>query len=448
MLDIEEEIHEYTELTSSWLHENIFNVSILSQSLAIFLALLIGIWLRKKFEPQVIQAINQLNVDARLKRFLQPMSRLLAPIISLFVLFFFYAAVTTLSLPIGTALLQIANNLLLAWVLIRFFVQFISNPALRSFFGLVIWTLAALNILGILDESIILLDSFAFQAGNFRLSALSVTKAILSLCILTTIAVFISSLVEVRLNKATTLSPASRILFSKISRVFFITLALLIAVSMAGIDLSILALFGGALGLGIGFGLQKVISNLFSGMLLLLDKSIKPGDIIELQDESDTYGWVNHMGARYTSVITRDNKEYLIPNEDFITQQVINWSHTSRLIRVQVEFGVSYDSDPHQVIEIAKKVALHSTRVVHEPLPVCFLTEFGDSSINFYLRFWIEDAEKGVTNIKGQIMLGLWDAFKDAGIEIPFPQRVVHIVRESKKDVSAHLNPINKNTSE
>lgn len=427
-----EEIQEYVQLTSGWVQENVFNVSILSQALVIVLALLTGIWLRRKLEPQVINAINKLNVGARLKRFLQRMRRMVAPVIALLVLFPFYAVLTTIDLPVGSSLLQAAINLMLAWVLIKFFVQFISNPALRNIFGLIVWTLAALNILGVLDESIEFLDSFAFEAGNFRLSALSVTKAFLSLFVLTTGAVFVSSLVEGRLNKANSLTPASRVLFSKMSRVVLVTLALLIAVAMAGIDLSVLAIFGGAVGLGIGFGLQKVISNLFSGMLLLLDKSIKPGDIIELQSGMGGYGWVNHMGARYTSVITRDNKEYLIPNEDFITQQVINWSHTSRLIRVQVEFGVSYDADPHEVIEIAKNVAVQPTRVVHEPPPVCVISEFGDSSVNYYLRFWIEDAEKGVTNVKGEIMLGLWDAFKENNIEIPFPQRVVHMVPEKK----------------
>lgn len=427
-----EEIQEYVQLTSGWVQENVFNVSILSQALVIVLALLTGIWLRRKLEPQVINAINKLNVGARLKRFMQRMRRMVAPVIALLVLFPFYAVLTTVDLPVGSSLLQAAINLMLAWVLIKFFVQFISNPALRNIFGLIVWTLAALNILGVLDESIEFLDSFAFEAGNFRLSALSVTKAFLSLFVLTTGAVFVSSLVEGRLNKANSLTPASRVLFSKMSRVVLVTLALLIAVAMAGIDLSVLAVFGGAVGLGIGFGLQKVISNLFSGMLLLLDKSIKPGDIIELQSGMGGYGWVNHMGARYTSVITRDNKEYLIPNEDFITQQVINWSHTSRLIRVQVQFGVSYDADPHEVIEIAKNVAVQPTRVVHEPPPVCVISEFGDSSVNYYLRFWIEDAEKGVTNVKGEIMLGLWDAFKENNIEIPFPQRVVHMVPEKK----------------
>jgi small-conductance mechanosensitive channel len=208
-------------------------------------------------------------------------------------------------------------------------------------------------------------------------------------------------------------------------KVIMVSLAILIGVTTAGIDLSALAIFGGALGLGIGFGLQKVISNLFSGMLLLVDKSIKPGDIIELQDGTGVFGWVSHLGARYVSLITRDNKEYLIPNEDFITQPVINWSYSDRKIRVETKFGVDYASDPHQVKKIGIEVASNTKRVCADPKPVCHLVEFGDSSLNFVLRYWIEDAENGVTNTKGDIMLGLWDAFKENDIEIPFPHRVL-----------------------
>ena len=172
------------------------------------------------------------------------------------------------------------------------------------------------------------------------------------------------------------------------------------------------------MGLGVGFGLQKGISNLFSGMLLLLDQSIKPVDIIELES---TFGWVNHMGARYTEIVTRDNKSFLVPNEDFITQQVINWSHGNTLVRVETKFGVHYDSDPYLVKKLAEDAATHPDRVVDNPAPVCHLVEFGDSSLNFVLRFWIKDAEKGITNMRGAVMLALWDAFKENKIAIPYP---------------------------
>ena len=239
-----------------------------------------------------------------------------------------------------------------------------------------------------------------------------------------------------QINKISSLSPSSRVLITKIARVFLVIAALLIGITTAGIDLSLLAVFSGAVGLGVGFGLQKGISNLFSGMMLLIDESIKPGDIIELpaaDGSTATFGWVNHMGARYTEIVTRDNKSFLVPNEDFITQKVVNWSHGNTLVRIKTSFGVHYDSDPHLVKKIAEDATKTVERVVENPSPMCWLVEFGDSSLNFSLRYWIKDAEKGVTNTKGQVMMALWDAFKEHGIKIPYPHREIYMHDHSKK---------------
>ena len=155
-----------------------------------------------------------------------------------------------------------------------------------------------------------------------------------------------------------------------------------------------------------------------------MDQSIKPGDVIEL-DQLGTFGFVNQMAARYTEVVTRDNKSYLIPNEDFITQRVVNWSHSSSLVRLEIPFGVDYKADPRQVIKIAEEVIKKVDRVVADPVPTCFLKEFGDSALNFKLQLWITDVEHGVSNITSEILLGLLDAFKTAGISIPYPHREV-----------------------
>jgi small-conductance mechanosensitive channel len=159
--------------------------------------------------------------------------------------------------------------------------------------------------------------------------------------------------------------------------------------------------------------------------LLLLDRSIKPGDIIEMPNGA--FGWVEKMGARYTEIVTRDNKSYLIPNENFITQQVVNWSHGNTLVRLEVEFGVHYDSDPHQVQILAQQAACRPARVVSEPAPLCHLIAFGENALNFKLRFWIKDAEQGVTNIRGDVLLSLWDIFKENEIKIPYPHRMVYL---------------------
>ena len=325
---------------------------------------------------------------------------------------------------ISIAFATAVTKLLFASMFIRFVSQFIEHKLARNIIGFTVLTLVALSLFGVLDQTMSTLDAIGFNIGEFRLSALSVLKGIFIIFILLYGALFLSNVTEKKISQTRSLTPSSRVLISKVTKVFLVVSALLIGITSAGIDLSLFAVFSGAVGLGVGFGLQKVISNLFSGMLLLLDQSIKPGDIIEMDG---TFGWVNHMGARYTELVTRDNKSYLVPNEEFITQQVINWSHGNTLVRVQTEFGVHYDSDPHAVRRLAIEAAGKPDRVVDSPAPVCHLVEFGDSSINFVLRYWIKDAEKGLVNTKGDVMLALWDILKENDISIPYPHREVFV---------------------
>ena len=181
--------------------------------------------------------------------------------------------------------------------------------------------------------------------------------------------------------------------------------------------------FSGAIGVGVGFGLQKVVSNYISGLILLSDKSIKPGDVIELPN---AVGWIRRMGGRYVSIVTRDEREYLIPNEDLITQQVINWSYSNRTIRLRISFGVSYKSDPRQVIALSVEALKNTDRILNDPEPACLFTGFGDNSIDFEVRFWISDPKNGTSNVTSDVLLALWDTLKQNNIEIPFPQRDLH----------------------
>ena len=176
--------------------------------------------------------------------------------------------------------------------------------------------------------------------------------------------------------------------------------------------------------MGIGFGLQKVVSNLISGVILLLDKSIKPGDVIEV---GDSYGKIQSLGARYVSVITRDGFEYLIPNEDLITQQVINWSFSDRLVRLKIGVGVSYDTDIHKAMDLVVQAARGVNRVLDKPEPMCQLKNFGDSSVDLELYIWIGDPDEGISNVGSTIRLAIWDLFQQHHIKIPFPQRDLHM---------------------
>ncbi|MCB1235955.1 MAG: mechanosensitive ion channel [Verrucomicrobiae bacterium] len=234
----------------------------------------------------------------------------------------------------------------------------------------------------------------------------------------------LSRFTESRLADARDIPPAVRVLAAKFTNFFLILAAIGFTLAVVGIDLTALTVFGGALGLGIGFGLQKVVSNLISGVILLLDKSIKPGDVIEI---GDTYGRINGLRTRYVSVVTRDNKEHLIPNEDLITQPVINWSFTDRLVRLRAPIGIAYGSDVRLAIDLCEKAAAASPRVRKSPEPKCLLRGFGDSSVDLELRFFIEDPSEGCANVTSDVLLAVWDAFHEHGIEIPFPQRDLHL---------------------
>ncbi|NCO04400.1 MAG: mechanosensitive ion channel [Alphaproteobacteria bacterium] len=407
-----------------WVGANILTLDFGVQMAIITLSFIAAFFIRKYSKPRLNDLLNKLTIPYRLIEAMRNMLRLLLPAISLIFIFLGTKIIDFGMLDISVTFSEVVMKLLFAWIIIRMLVQLIENRFARNIFALTIWGLAALSIFGVLDETMSTLDAIGFNIGEFRLSALSVTKGVLGIFILMYGALFLANLADKKLAGVRSLNPSSRVLIAKITRVFLFISALLIGVTSAGIDLSLFAVFSGAVGLGIGFGLQKVISNLFSGMLLLMDQSIKPGDIIEMEG---TFGWVNHMGARYTELVTRDNKSYLVPNEEFITQQVVNWSHGNTLVRIETSFGVHYNSDPHKVKALAVEAAKKPDRVVDSPVPVCHLVEFGDSSLNFVLRYWIKDAEKGITNTKGDVMLALWDAFKEHGIEIPYPHREVFV---------------------
>jgi len=329
--------------------------------------------------------------------------------------------------PSHLYLLHVVLSLSLAWLLASVLSRIVRNRLVARLLGWLIWLYAALVILGVSDETATLLDSLAIPMGALHLSALLLLKAVLLLVATVWLAVVIGNYVDERVRISEELTPSIRVLVGKVAKIGLVLVAGTVALSAVGVDLTALTVFSGAIGVGLAFGLQKVVSNFVSGIIILLDKSIKPGDTISLEG---TFGWIRELRARFVSVVTRDGREYLIPNEDFITQRVINWSFSDNLVRLDVNFGVSYDADPHKVSELAIEAAISVGRVEADRRPVCWLTGFGDSSLNFVLRFWIHDPQQGLTNIRGKVLLALWDTFKKNGIGIPYPHREV-IVREA-----------------
>ncbi len=324
--------------------------------------------------------------------------------------------------PADDKILSNALLLALAWFVINVGSHTINQKGIRTLLSFSIWTYVALSLLDILDDVVSFLDSYKLPIGQKELSFLDLIGGLLVLGVMLWIAISAGNFLDQRIRQVQELTPSLRVLIGKILKIILVVVAALSGLSLVGIDLTVFTVLSGAIGVGIGFGLQKVVSNFISGIIILADRSIKPGDTISL---GETFGWIRELRARFVSVVTRDGREYLIPNEDFITQQVINWSFSDDLVRLDVQFGVSYDSDPHAVTKLAMAATGTVDRVVKSREPVCWITSFGESSIEFVLRFWISDPQNGLTNIRGQVLLALWDIFKENGISIPYPHRTV-----------------------
>ncbi|MDA7964326.1 mechanosensitive ion channel domain-containing protein [Ruegeria sp.] len=329
--------------------------------------------------------------------------------------------------PSRSYIIGVFATLAVAWLAIALVSRLVRNRTLRQIFKWSMWVYATLIALNLTDDVAEFLDGVAISIGDLHISALGIIKAVLLIGILLTLARLGTRAAERGLKGNDDITPSMQVLLAKGIQVLLYGAVFMAAIRTLGFDLTGIALLSGAIGVGIGFGLQKVVSNLISGIIILMDRSIKPGDVISL---GDTFGWINALGARYVSVVTRDGREYLIPNEDLITNQVVNWSHSDKFVRLDLDFGTSYGDDPHKV----RATAIRSVKTVGRVLsggshePVCHITGFGDSSVDYVLRFWISDPTKGLTNIRGNVYLALWDAFKAEDISLPFPQREVRLL--------------------
>ncbi len=405
-----------------WTSEHIFVTSNFIQ-LIVVLATLMAAWLAAKpLRRQHRQWVEKQG------RFLVPgtlqnaTNVLILPTLWLVMLWLFNVLAVQAGWP--DPVLTISASLLSAWVVIRLSATLMRNPFLTKSVAIIAWTIAALNILDLLNPTLTVLDGLSFNIGELNLTLLIIIKGLIYFAVFLWAALLISRLIENNLKSSVSLTPSMVVLTGKLVRITLVTAAFLIAISTVGIDLSIFTFFGGALGIGLGFGLQKVVSNFISGIILLLDKSIKPGDVISI---GNTYGWVNSLNARYVSLDTRDGIEHLIPNEELIINRVENWSHTHNRVRLKIPIGIHYDSDVKKAMKLCEEAAQEVERVIEKPAPLCLLTGFGDNSVDLEVRIWISDPHNGLSNIKSQLLLKVWENFHENGIEIPYPQRDLHI---------------------
>lgn len=288
----------------------------------------------------------------------------------------------------------------------------------------VVLVAGAAAMLGGLQSLTASLDRFAFSVGTHRLSLLGVINFALVAVVLFVLARFLNRVVNHSIGRLHGFDSGQRVLLQKLSGIVVVVVAVLVGIDLLGIDLTALTVFSGALGLAVGFGLQKTLGNLIAGVILLMDRSIKPGDVIVV---GNTFGSVNKIGVRAVSVVTRDGKEHLIPNEQLMTEPVENWSYTSPNIRVHIPVGVAYNCDLALAQRLMIEAAVASERVLATPRPTVWLMAFGESSVDHEILAWISDPEAGVGNVRSEILNRLWISFRENGIEIPFAQRDIHI---------------------
>jgi small-conductance mechanosensitive channel len=325
--------------------------------------------------------------------------------------------------PSRSYLLSIAANLAFAWLIIRLVTSVIRNTFLVRLVSVSAWLVAALSILGQLEPAIDALDSVSVVLGGLRLTPLLVIKLGVLLIVALWLTNIASNFAESRITQSADLTPSIQVLLIKMIRLALMVFAVAVAMSAVGINLSALAIFSGAAGVGIGFGLQKIVANFISGIILLADKSVKPGDLVTIGDSS---GRISAMKTRYISVAAGDGREFLIPNEDLVTQKVTNWTYTDKNTLVKVNFATNYDADPRRVCQLAIEIAATAKRAIKGKPPNCILTEFAEAGMKFALTFWIADPD-GMDNVKSEVMLSLWDAFKREGIRVPYPVREIRI---------------------
>ena len=334
------------------------------------------------------------------------------------------ASMLLVTWPSHSYVLAVAASLATAWLVIRLMAGIVRDQLLVRIIAVVAFLIAALSILGLLEPVTAALDFVAITIGGLRLTPLLILKVAVLLSLAIWVAGLISKFIDTWLSRSGDLTPSAQVLISKLASIALIVLAVVIVLSSVGIDLSALTIFGGAIGVGLGFGLQKIVANFISGIILLVDKSVKPGDLVTI---GDNFGRVSTMNVRYISVAAGDGREFLIPNEDLVTQKVVNWTYRDRNTLVEVKFGTNYDADPKVVCKLACEIAARTPRVTDVHTPVCLLTEFADYGMKYSLTFWINDPEAGMGNVRSDVMMALWDAFKREGIQVPYPVRDIRV---------------------
>jgi small-conductance mechanosensitive channel len=397
-------------------------------------AVLLGWWIGRRLRPLIARPEHADDLKGRAREALW----VTAPYASVLMLF---VAVAGLFRALGEpseavdVAVQLATLLLVIRVLV--YVVRVSLGARARIKGwgtpvtFVVWAFLALHVLGWGENVIALLDGVGINAGKTRISVWSVIKLLVTVSLFVVVAMWVSRWLERHVLRLDGLAPNMRIGIAKFTQAFLVALSVLVGLNAAGLDLTTLNVLTGAIGIGLGFGLQSIAANFVSGFVLLMDRSIKPGDVISFTGTTGTategFGWVEELRGRYVVVRDRDGVATLVPNQNLITNSVVNWSYTDPRVRLKLPVRVSYKDDP----ELAMRLMLESTRgharVIQDPAPVARLMSFGDHGIELELRFWIHDPQEGVNNVRSDVNRAIWRHFKEHGVTIPVAQREVRL---------------------
>jgi small-conductance mechanosensitive channel len=433
MMEIWLRLEAFFEILSS---RNVL-IEIAALSLALLLGGVSALALRGRYRRQRVKISMALSWDY----FLSQSSVAVMPAVIVLVLVVL-ARSGLQATSLDVTLLGAAVRLILAYIVVRVGVLlFAASLGNKSWIQswetratMLIWLAIAAEYLGWLDPIIATLDSVGIAAGKSRITVWSVLKLLFILTLFMLVAAWISRWIERRVKKMSGVALSTRIGIAKFSNAFLIALSILMGLNAAGVDLTALTVLTGAIGLGLGFGLQAIAANFVSGFVLLMDRSIKPGDVISLSGQAGTstenFGWVQELRGRYVVVRDRDGVEMLVPNQQLISNAVINWSYTDSRIRLKLPIRVSYHDDPELALQVLITACEGQSRVLRDPAPVSRLMHFSDSGIELELRFWISDPQEGVNNVRSEVNRAIWRLFKQHGLTIPVAQReiVVHNV--------------------
>lgn len=413
---------------SGWLQENFFHTEILTPILLQLSAIIVCMFLAfllKRPVKRLAEMVASRAPETSRGQATQTATGLVTP--AIFAALLYIAQTALAGLDYDSTLVRLSSALALAWLLIRFVTSFFPRQISRPM-GWLIWLFALFYAAGVLEEVMTWLNGIGPSFGGRTISPPFVVQAILTAAVFLFGANWLAKKMKTRVGTLPKVEPSLRILLGNAIQIGLFFAAAVLTLAGLSIPLSGLAFLGGAIGFGIGFGMQKIISNFISGVILLSERSIKPNDVIEVDG---TFGSVNSLGLRYASMVTQDGKEYLIPNELLITDKVINWSFSSKRVRVHKRLRIDYTSDLEEAIAIVIAAAQETPRVLNAPRPNCLVMEFGDEAIELEVRFWISDPENGTANVASDILRTVWKKFVENGMSVPLRRKEVLIEPDS-----------------